>query len=602
MRYLFFDIECANMLRGKAKICSFGYVLTDTSFNIIDKKDILINPASFFDTYALKRMNTTLPYPREEYERAGKFPVHYERLKELLTEKDQIVVGHGTVNDAHFILHECERYKLEPFDFLYSDTVKMYAKLERREKKLDLNSIYEEFFPGENGLHSHKSDDDAEMTMRIAKNICDKTGLNLEDIIQNNNLLSEEVFSGRIIDPESYLFRVNPSGCRKPDEIIKRYLELQTPSESGSFKGKKVALKARYQWLNLATYMHMIKLVNQGGGKFIDDKRNADILVQAGEKLSFEKPCEQASIINFADFFEMSGSWEDRELSLVEMREIIGNFPENRQWYAKYLANYRQEYTSSDLQTEKVFKCNLDLPVLKYTLFGEELDAEGKITFLRRRLLYNSSTDMFTERQMFNLRVARDSIISEEKFRLLKEDIKDRLDEQKKLLFPNQIDPNMKEYCYHNIYVYKFLAEFNKDRIEFYFRDTDLYEKKMHKIASSDRQIEEEIKELICRFYNIKEFSRALSKMSKMKFGYRYKDIPKFDPVKQEYEEGMRLELAKNYRGYYQSKNIDKSNFPLLVDAVLGKKYIPALMSFKNDIYKEKLEIPVVIVEDCNLI
>ena len=36
MKYLFFDIECANRLN---KICEFGYVLTDENFNIL-KKDL----------------------------------------------------------------------------------------------------------------------------------------------------------------------------------------------------------------------------------------------------------------------------------------------------------------------------------------------------------------------------------------------------------------------------------------------------------------------------------------------------------------------------------------------------------------------------------
>ncbi|MBO5982295.1 MAG: hypothetical protein J6Q06_00265, partial [Clostridia bacterium] len=46
MDYLFFDIECSE---GKS-ICSFGYVLTDEFFCIKEKKDILINPQSYFHT------------------------------------------------------------------------------------------------------------------------------------------------------------------------------------------------------------------------------------------------------------------------------------------------------------------------------------------------------------------------------------------------------------------------------------------------------------------------------------------------------------------------------------------------------------------------
>ena len=35
MKYLFFDIECANCFGGKAKIYSFGYLVTDEQFNKI---------------------------------------------------------------------------------------------------------------------------------------------------------------------------------------------------------------------------------------------------------------------------------------------------------------------------------------------------------------------------------------------------------------------------------------------------------------------------------------------------------------------------------------------------------------------------------------
>lgn len=40
MRYLFFDIECCN---GR-DICEFGYVITDTEFNVLEKNDFTINP------------------------------------------------------------------------------------------------------------------------------------------------------------------------------------------------------------------------------------------------------------------------------------------------------------------------------------------------------------------------------------------------------------------------------------------------------------------------------------------------------------------------------------------------------------------------------
>lgn len=595
MEYIFFDIECANMLHGKAKICSFGYVLTDSSFNILEKKDILINPASFFDTYALKRMGTTLPYPKEEYEKAGKFPSHYEKIKGLLTKEGRMAVGHGTVNDAHFLLHECERYSLPPFDFKYSDTVKMYMKLTGREKKLDLTSVFTEIYPEENSLHSHRSDDDAEMTMKIAKNICDVTGRTLEDLIKNNNLLSEQVFSGRILDPECYLFRVNPSGCRKPDEIVKRFMELQKPATKGVLEGAKVALKARYQWLNLASYLKIIKLTNAAGGRFVEERWLADYVIQAGSKVKNNIEAKQKKI-SFSEFYTLTGSDEDKELSLVEMREIVGSFPENVEWYKKYKERFGSEYSSKDIEEEKVFMCTIDLPVLKFIFSGEELDAEGKVAYVKKKLIYESMTDSFVSKQTTELKVKRDSTISEEKFIKLRETLNERVEEQKLLLFPNQIDPNIKEQVFYNVFEYKVLATFREGRIDFFFRDTSLYEKKMHKIASSDEQIEEEIISTIRKFYTPEELGKELRKMSKMKYGYKTNSLPQIKEEEREYSPGLVIELARNFRKYFSSKTISKENYPILIDKKGNVKYIPAQIPFENKIFKENIKLPVLVI------
>ena len=48
MEYLFFDIECANCDGGNGKICSFGYVLADSRLDVMEKRDIVINPKAPF--------------------------------------------------------------------------------------------------------------------------------------------------------------------------------------------------------------------------------------------------------------------------------------------------------------------------------------------------------------------------------------------------------------------------------------------------------------------------------------------------------------------------------------------------------------------------
>ena len=54
MDYVFFDIECANCIEGQAKICSFGYVVTDEQFDVIEREDLIVNPLDF-DTLLLQK-------------------------------------------------------------------------------------------------------------------------------------------------------------------------------------------------------------------------------------------------------------------------------------------------------------------------------------------------------------------------------------------------------------------------------------------------------------------------------------------------------------------------------------------------------------------
>ena len=44
MEYLFFDIECCD---GN-HICSFGYVIINSDFEILEKRDLVINPEKVF--------------------------------------------------------------------------------------------------------------------------------------------------------------------------------------------------------------------------------------------------------------------------------------------------------------------------------------------------------------------------------------------------------------------------------------------------------------------------------------------------------------------------------------------------------------------------
>ena len=108
MRYLFFDIECCD---GK-NICEFGYVITDNKFNILEKKDIIINPENKFNlTGRSNSKDLHLCYPESIYYKSNKFPYFYEKIKKLIEYPDQLIVGHAISNDAKYLKIACQRYK-----------------------------------------------------------------------------------------------------------------------------------------------------------------------------------------------------------------------------------------------------------------------------------------------------------------------------------------------------------------------------------------------------------------------------------------------------------------------------------------------------------
>ena len=80
MKYLFFDIECANCFNGKGKICSFGYCVTDEDFNIIQSEDIVINPKDKFNLGTPQKEIIKLAYSKEEFFAAPDFSYFYKKV------------------------------------------------------------------------------------------------------------------------------------------------------------------------------------------------------------------------------------------------------------------------------------------------------------------------------------------------------------------------------------------------------------------------------------------------------------------------------------------------------------------------------------------
>ena len=176
MKYLFFDIEgaCPKL----STIATFGYVLTDKNFNVLAREDILMNPDSKYDWYVVKHL---LAYTKAELSKEPKFSEHHEKIKKLLEDGETVVCGYSIVNDLKYLNSECKRYSLPPLTFSFLDVQTLADKYFESKNQIGIERAYA-MLEIEDEILLHRSDEDAFAAMKVAKKLCEKTGLSLTEL------------------------------------------------------------------------------------------------------------------------------------------------------------------------------------------------------------------------------------------------------------------------------------------------------------------------------------------------------------------------------------------------------------------------------------
>lgn len=187
MKYLFFDIECAGVFKHVAKICAFGYCLTDERFNILEKEDILINPQGGFHLTDRKgSQGLVLPYKYADFKTYPTFSERADGIYRLLQDKDTLVIGHAVMNDVKYLNLESKRFSLPSFAFSFADTQFLYMNLVKDfTRQFGLGAIAKElgveFTP-------HRAVDDAYATMRVAEAMCKAEGVGFCELLKKHRI------------------------------------------------------------------------------------------------------------------------------------------------------------------------------------------------------------------------------------------------------------------------------------------------------------------------------------------------------------------------------------------------------------------------------
>ena len=182
MRYLFFDIECCD---GK-HLCSFGYVIIDENFKILEKRDIVINPQWRFKLgRAGFDPRIHLAYSEETFKKQKPFKYFYNEIKNLLTQENQVLLGHSISADIQYLKIACERYDNCPeIKMVVYDTQDFYYQLNRKYRSRALDKIVSDLGIDISNLQEHKSCDDAHISMLVTQEICNRLNTSLNELLE----------------------------------------------------------------------------------------------------------------------------------------------------------------------------------------------------------------------------------------------------------------------------------------------------------------------------------------------------------------------------------------------------------------------------------
>ncbi len=289
MKYVFFDIECACVYKHCAKICSFGYVVTDERFAVLEREDILMNPKGKFHLTDRKGgEGLVLPYEYEDFKKYPPFPAHYRRIKELL-EGDVLVMGHATLNDVNYLNLETKRYKLPSFRFEFHDTQFLYMNTERDfSKQSGLGAIAEElgvqFTP-------HRAVDDAYATMRVCEALCAREGVDVKGLIARYGVRGGRIADYKIVPPVSAGLRQyiaerdeqREARARAHDEFY-RFVNknMNRRKKGGSLEGK-VFCFARDVELDVEVSVKLVSVIFNSGGRYTSHPAECNVYIARGQ-------------------------------------------------------------------------------------------------------------------------------------------------------------------------------------------------------------------------------------------------------------------------------------------------------------------------------
>lgn len=299
MQLLSYDIESCSGGIEDGSLCSFGYCLSDTSFNITKQEDILVNPApkqfSLSSTYSKKKY-IELAYLEEQFRAAPKFNKQYNNISSIF-DGDYLVVGYAVENDVKYLNNACDFYHLKRIPFKFIDVAQIYMILNGENHLTSLPDVAKAL---EIEYIAHRSDEDARATLIILQKLCEKEKVTLEELLEKYEIVPGEnkVDRTRPTYHKKYLDgrRENKRSKKQLDilyEVFDDTLKVPSDISKNILSNKNIILNDMLRYSD-ANYVRSIqKVLINYGSRLTEDTFLANIFV------SF-KGCKQEGFMSRA--------------------------------------------------------------------------------------------------------------------------------------------------------------------------------------------------------------------------------------------------------------------------------------------------------------
>ncbi len=303
MNFLFFDIECAVCSHEEKRICSFGYVLTDSNLNALKKEDILINPVKFDD----KILKEVIDYKKEDLLKEKEFPKYYETIKELLSNKNNLVIGQVAKNDASYLIDSVKRYGLGSIDFVFYDFAEIYKNYTRSKQYVSLENERTILGVKNKQGELHTSLNDAYILYECFKSLYLKTNLTKSSLIKKYKGIKGFVRKNELVLFEDFHILANTIGDHsKNKDYFKTFVLNINKEESVTslLKNKRINVSKEYTKSHFREMLYIAYLIKINGGTY-SILNNSTMYVSTGDNLDVIKDYPNIEIIELDKFLEV---------------------------------------------------------------------------------------------------------------------------------------------------------------------------------------------------------------------------------------------------------------------------------------------------------